>query len=143
MKDRREKKGRYHMSMMNLFGIPWRLFDELCDLPYDEILRGTSRGQTPQYPRVNIWENDTGLVLEAEIAGVDPAKLDISAEGNVLTIKGEKTQLNERVVTFQRSFTIPFALAESEIKATVKNGLLTLSIPRKVATKRKIEISAE
>ena len=131
------------MNMMNLLGIPWRVFDELCDLPYDEIFRRASHGQAPQYPRVNIWENDTGLILEAEIAGVDPAKLDISAEGNVLTIKGEKTQQNGRVFSFQRSFTSPFTLAESEIKATVKNGLLTLSIPRKVAAKRKIEISAE
>lgn len=130
------------MSMLNAVGNPWRVFDELLDdFPY-EVFNNALRARAGRYPRVNVWESDKGLVMEAEIAGVDPAKIEISAEGNVLTIKGEKPQIGGSPVEFQRQFTLPFELNEAEVKATAKNGLLTLTIPRKAAAKRKIAIEA-
>lgn len=127
------------MSMFRVIGDPWRELNEMISqLPGD--LGHAFFGRANQYPRVNIWENETGMVLEAEIAGVDPAKLDISAEGNTLTIRGEKTRGGMKPYEFQRQFALPFELSEADIKATVKDGLLTLAIPRKTATKRKIAI---
>jgi len=71
---------------------------------------------------------------------VDPEKLDVAVDANVLTIKGEKEQADGTRNEFQRSFNLPFELENEHIKAAVKNGMLTVSIPRKAAEKRKIAI---
>ena len=123
---------------------PWRVFDELMtDFPLD-FLNNAWRARTGQYPRVNAWENETGLVVEAEIAGVDPDKLDVSVDANVLTLKGEKTLSGGAKSEFQRTFSLPFELDSENIKATAKNGILTLSIPRRAGSeKRRIAIEKQ
>lgn len=127
-------------AYLNTIGNPWRVFDELMsDFPY-EFLNTALRSRAGQYPRVNVWENEQGLVVEAEVAGVDPDKLDVAVDANVLTIKGEKVQSDGAKNEFQRSFNLPFELENEHIKASVKNGMLTVSIPRKAAEKRKIAI---
>ena len=127
-------------AYMNTIGNPWRVFDELMsEFPY-EFLNNAWRVRTGQVPRVNVWESEQGLVVEAEVAGVDPEKLDVAVDANVLTIKGEREQADGTKNEFQRSFNLPFELENEHIKATVKNGMLTVSIPRKAAEKRKIAI---
>lgn len=129
---------RAYLSTLNN---PWRMFDELTsDFPF-EFFSNAWRARSGQLPRVNVWESEKGLVLEAEVAGVDPDKLDVSADANVLTLKGEKEQVSGERTEFQRSFNLPFELDSANIKATTRNGVLTLSIPRKAAAeKRKIAI---
>ena len=127
-------------AYMNTIGNPWRVFDELMgEFPY-ELLNTAWRTRMGQYPRVNVWESEQGLVVEAEVAGVDPEKLDVAVDANVLTIKGEREQADGTKAEFQRSFNLPFELENEHIKAAVKNGMLTVSIPRKAAEKRKIAI---
>ena len=129
-------------AYLNTINNPWREFDELLnDFPFD-FFNTEWRARTGKFPRVNVWESDKGLVLEAEVAGVDPDKLDVSVDANVLTLKGEKEQPNRSNSEFQRSFNLPFELDKENIKATTKNGVLTVSIPRKdgAAEKRKIAI---
>jgi len=123
---------------------PWRVFDELMtDFPFD-FLNNAWRARTGQYPRVNAWENETGLVVEAEVAGVDPDKLDVSVDANVLTLKGEKPLSGGAKSEFQRTFSLPFELDSENIKATAKNGILTLSIPRRAGSeKRRIAIEKQ
>jgi HSP20 family protein len=131
-------------AYLNTINNPWRVFDELMtEFPYD-LFTNTWRARSGNVPRVNVWESDQGLVVEAEVAGVDPEKLDVAADANVLTLKGEKDQADGTKAEFQRSFNLPFELNDREIKAKVKNGVLTLSIPRKAAPeKRKILIEKE
>lgn len=123
---------------------PWRAFDELMtDFPLD-FLNNAWRARTGQYPRVNAWESEKGLVVEAEIAGVDPDKLDVSVDANVLTLKGEKPLSGGAKKEFQRSFSLPFELDSGNIKATAKNGVLTLTIPRREGSeKRRIAIEKQ
>lgn len=129
---------RAYLSMVNN---PWRVFDELMsDFPL-EVFNNAWRTRTGQCPRVNVWEGDKELVVEAEVAGVGPDKLDVSVEANVLTLKGERALPNGETTEFQRSLSLPFELDENGIKATAKNGILTISIPRQAAPeKRKIAI---
>jgi HSP20 family protein len=129
---------RAYLSSINN---PWRVFDELMnDVPF-EVFNNEWRARNRQYPRVNVWENEKGLAVEAEVAGVDPDKLDVSVESNVLTLKGEKEQAGGTKSEFQRSFSLPFELDNEHIKATAKNGVLTILIPRKTGVeKRKIAI---
>ena len=129
-------------AYLNTINIPWHAFDELMtDFPF-EIFNDTWCARTGKFPRVNVWESEKGLVVETEVAGVEPDKLDVSVDANVLTFKGEKESVGGARTEFQRSYNLPFELDSEHIKATAKNGVLTVSIPRKVgaAEKRKIAI---
>ncbi|HRR33452.1 MAG TPA: Hsp20/alpha crystallin family protein [Kiritimatiellia bacterium] len=127
-------------AYLNTISNPWRVFDELMgDFPFD-LFDTALRVRAGRFPRVNVWESEDGLAVQAEVAGVDPEKLDVVIDANVLTIKGEREQADGGRTEFQRSFNLPFELEDSKIKAAVKNGLLTVTIPRKAAEKRKIAI---
>lgn len=128
-------------AYLNTINNPWRVFDELVsEFPYD-LFNNAWRTRTGYSPRVNVWESDKGVAVEAEVAGVDPEKLEVAVDANVLTLKGEKERADGSRNEFQRSFNLPFELDNEGIKATVKNGMLTVMIPRKAAAeKRKIAI---
>jgi HSP20 family protein len=127
-------------AYLNTISNPWRVFDELMgEFPFD-LVDTAWRARTGRFPRVNVWESEKGLAVQAEVAGVDPDKLDVAVDANVLTIKGEKEQADGTKTEFQRSFNLPFELEDDKITAAVKNGLLTVTIPRKAVEKRKIAI---
>lgn len=127
-------------AYLTTFRNPWRPLDEfLGGFPLD-LIDNAWRTRTGRFPRVNVWESEDGLTLQAEVAGVDPDKLDVAVDANVLTIKGERVQGDGSVSEFQRSFNLPFELEDDAIKASVKNGLLTLTMPRKAAARRRIAI---
>ena len=102
-------------------------------------------------PRVDIKEEDRRFVILADIPGVDPAAIEISADKNVLTIKGErkseagedgKVKRVERAHgAFLRSFTLPDNADVDAISASGRHGVLEITIPKKAeAAPRKIEI---
>ena len=127
-------------AYLNTINNPWRVFDELIgELPFN-MFDTALRTRNGRFPRVNVWESEQGLAVQAEIAGVEPDKLDVAVAANVLTIKGEKEQADGDKSEFQRSFNLPFELESDKITANVKSGLLTVTIPRKAAEKRTIAI---
>jgi Molecular chaperone (small heat shock protein) len=127
-------------AYLNTINNPCRVFDELIgEIPFN-VLDTALRTRSGRFPRVNVWESENGLAVQAEVAGVEPDKLDVAVDANVLTIKGEKAQVDGTAAEFQRNFNLPFELENDKITATVKNGLLTVTIPRKAAEKRKIAI---
>ena len=128
-------------AYLNTINNPWRVFDELMtEVPYS-VFNNMLRPRTGYDPRVNVWERAQGLVVEAEVAGVDPEKMDVSVDANVLRLKGERVQADGTTSEFQRSFSLPFELDNASIKAKMRNGLLTVAIPRKAsAEKRQITI---
>jgi HSP20 family protein len=119
------------------------MFDELTGtFPYD-WLNLALRERTDTYPRVTARENEQGLILEAEVPGIGPEALDVSVDGNVLTIKGEKALADGTKLPFERTFTIPIRLQAEKMTATIKHGLLTVNIPKREEAKpRRIEITA-
>lgn len=122
---------------MNALANPWRVFDELAnDLPYD-FIGNPWHGGGAQFPRVNVWENDKGMKLAAEVPGATADQLDVSVDANVLTLKGDWKRPDGNAVSFQRSFNLPFELDGAQVRASLKNGVLSLDIPRKAAAERK------
>ena len=109
---------------------------------------------TPEYKAmsVDVEEKEDKYVVTADIPGVDKKDIDISTEDGVLTIKAERSgeKKEERkgyryyerhTGTFKRSFRLTDSLSTENIAAEYKNGVLTLSIPKKdKAISRKIEI---
>jgi HSP20 family protein len=91
-------------------------------------------------PLVDIYETEAGIVIQADLPGVEKEKVFVEVKDNVLTIQGERAQetaasddkyyRRERTCgLFQRSFTLRTQIAPEKIKATFKNGVLKVEIP--------------
>ena len=92
-------------------------------------------------PAVDIYESVNGIVLAAELPGVKKENVSVEVKDNVLTLKGERVAdpaikeedyyRKERCFgTFQRSFTLQQNVQPDLIKATFKDGVLEIEIPR-------------
>jgi HSP20 family protein len=92
-------------------------------------------------PAVDIYETEAGAVLEVELPGVGKENVTVEVKDNVLTLKGERFARSdikpeayyrqERCYgTFQRSFTLHHNIQPNLIKATFKDGMLEIEIPR-------------
>ena len=99
-------------------------------------------------PPVDIFENADNIVLKAELPGVDPKDVEIRVEDNTLYLKGERKfekEVNEenyhRVErsygAFARSFSLPNSIAADKVVADYKDGLLTLTMPKREEAKPK------
>ena len=104
-------------------------------------------------PYVDIYEDEDGLTLIADMPGVPPDGLDVRVEKETLTIRGavpEFTLADGQAVyaeygtgDYERSFTISHAVDTAKIGATMKDGVLTLSLPKaEEAKERKIPVKA-
>ena len=105
-------------------------------------------------PHTGIYEEKGHLVMKTELPGIDKKDLDISLEGDRLTIKAEKKEEVEGEAThhtreryygrYFRSVKLPYPVKEDEISATFENGVLELRLPRAEEVKaKKIEIKAQ
>ena len=92
-------------------------------------------------PAVDIYEQNGNLVLQAEVPGLDPKDVDVRVENNVLTLRGERKleqnvnkdnyhRVERSYGSFSRSLTLPFAVDPDKAKATFKNGVLSISLPK-------------
>jgi HSP20 family molecular chaperone IbpA len=104
-------------------------------------------------PRVDIRETDDDMLLIADMPGVDEKSVDITLEKNILTITGSvKPPVFENhsivraeydVGDFERAFTISDEIDRDSIAATVKNGVLKVTLRKAEKVKaRKIAITA-
>ncbi|WP_372743029.1 Hsp20/alpha crystallin family protein, partial [Neptunomonas sp.] len=106
--------------------------------------------------KLNVSGGDKEYEISIELPGLSEEDIHIDLQGNVLTIQGQKEEVNEdkdkhyyRVErssgAFQRTLSLPEDADTEGMTATMKNGLLTLSIPRKATQKeavRRIPISS-
>jgi len=123
-----------------------RMQDEVGRLFDDRLFRqGESLGWTPA---VDIFEDEEGLSLRFDLAGVEPKDVEIRFENGVLTIKGERKLEKEekkenyhRVElaygAFNRSFSLPGTVDAEKIRAESKNGVLSVHLPKKAEAKPK------
>ncbi len=103
-------------------------------------------------PVVDVSETDNEIRVRAELAGLDPADVNVTVQNGVLTISGEKKDQQEGAETsyhvyerrygrFERSFTLPRAVIADDVRATFDNGLLTITLPKTAEAKpRRIQI---
>mgnify|MGYP003702519901 CR=1 FL=1 len=104
-------------------------------------------------PAVDVAENEAGYLVNAELAGLNKEDVKISFENNVLTLSGEKKleqheenkdnyyRVERAYGKFERSFRLPEGVNAEAIKASFKNGVLTVDIPKSEKAKPKeIEI---
>ncbi len=130
-----------------------RLFEEfLNEFPFVGLWPETKESWVPS---VDILEKNGNLILRAELPGMNDKDIDINIEGNTLTINGERKMENEDKKSnyhrlesyygsFSRSFMLPDTVDDEKINAEYKNGVLTVTMPRKPEVKpRQIQVSVQ
>ena len=115
---------------------------------------GTGLAAAPAYPAMNVWTNQDGAVITAELPGFDPESLDISVVNDTLTVSGHRCaedvgegaryhRRERRCGRFTRSFQLPFLVEGDEVEASFENGVLEIDLPRAEADKpKKITVRA-
>jgi len=111
-------------------------------------------GNTNWVPLADIYENDSDLIAKVELPGVDPNRVDVRVENNVLTIRGERPfdqkvaqenyhRLERSFGTFSRSFALPTTIDADKIHAEYRDGILNLRLPKSERAKpKRIQIAA-
>lgn len=112
--------------------------------------------ETPEEGQLtlDVYQTDKDIIIKSTIAGVDPSDLDISYNNGMLTIKGERKQ-EEKITkedyfyqelywgSFSRSVILPTDIDPDGIDAELKNGILTVRLPKKEAqNQKKIKVKA-
>ncbi len=104
-------------------------------------------------PAVDVFEDETGITLLADMPGVPRDKLELKVDGDALLIEGsvqsatpeglEAVYAEVRVPRYRRSFSLSRELDTTRIAANLKDGVLSLRIPKKAhAQPRRIEVAA-
>ena len=113
-----------------------------------------TRNRRVYVPKVDIYEAKDAIMLIADMPGVDEKSVDITLEKNLLTIHGmidstihdnlELAYSEYGVGDYHRAFSLSDEIDRSKIKATVKDGVLKLIMPKSETVKtRKIEVIKE
>jgi len=103
---------------------------------------------------LDVYQTDKDIIIKSTIAGVKPEDLDISFSNGMIAIKGER-KLEEKIQdnnyfyqelywgSFSRSVILPTEVNQEMIDAELKNGILTVILPKKeVSNQRKIIVKA-
>jgi HSP20 family protein len=105
-------------------------------------------------PAVDILETDGEMTIKAELPGIEAKDVTISLDNNVLTLRGERRtdreishenyhRMERAFGSFYRSFAIPAFVDVENVRAEFRNGLLTITLPKKDSAKgRSIEVNA-
>jgi len=127
--------------------------DRLFESPMAELTRSSQQFAGGWLPAVDLYEDKDNLYLRAELPGLDKKDIDISLHDGVLALSGERKPdekykdaelyRSERFFgRFQRTITLPSPVSEERVKATYKDGVLNLVLPKTEAAKpRQIEVS--
>lgn len=132
--------------------VRWTPFNEMARLQQDldslfgAATNGHGRERVAGFtPAVDVVEDDQKFELYADLPGVKQEDLDIQVEKDVLTIKGERKleRKGERVAgAFSRAFTLPKHVDVEKIAASLKDGVLTLTLPKRPeAQPRQIKVA--
>ena len=98
---------------------------------------------------IDVYQTDNEIILQAPLAGVSPDHLEVSISDEMVKIKGErktKTELKKENFlcqecywgVFSRSYLLPVAIDASKASAALKDGILTITIPKLETSKTKI-----
>lgn len=129
----------------------WTLRDDMNEL-FDSVFgRSAERqpaGEGVWNPAVDVSETEEAVFVAAEVPGLKKEDIKISIQDNVLTLQGEKKQekiqkdenlhcVERYYGNFRRSFNLPSQVDSGKVKATYKDGILTIELPKKEEAKPK------
>ena len=102
-------------------------------------------------PDVDVFETDTSVVVRAELAGVRNDDLRVTVDGEILRIRGVRRvpepsdvrrlhQMEVATGPFERTVNIPIAFQRDGVSAHLADGFLTVTLPKRVPVRRRVEI---
>ncbi len=106
-------------------------------------------------PAVDVWETENELVLSFDLPGIQEDQISVELDDTVLTVSGQREReeretgdrfyrYERRFGTFQRSVSLPPGVNEDDIKATYRNGVLEVRVPKPEEQKpKRIQIGVE
>ena len=129
------------------------VFNGQIDQLLDEAMRGLTR-ETAWTPASNVWEDEKGFHVQLALPGWETKDVSIQVEKQVMTVTGSHHSENENAVAqkvyqweipngqFVRQYHLPNFVQQEQASATYKNGVLTISFPKREEAKpRRIEIN--
>ncbi len=138
--------------------LSWREMDQLrrdMDKLFENSFPTWQRQRTSAFPTVNVYTNkDEGVLVTAELPGINPDDLNITVTGDTLILSGsrqpeempESEQYHRRergYGEFNRSFQLPYSINKEKVEANMENGVLSITLPRAEAEKpRQISVQA-
>jgi HSP20 family protein len=131
------------------------LHDQVNRLFNETVLRGQpdESSLTTWAPAADIYEALNELVVKADLPDVNEKDIDVRVENNVLTIRGERKfeksvseenflRVERTYGAFSRSFSLPNTVNTEAIHATYKNGVLTVTLPKREESKpRQVKVA--
>jgi len=136
---------------------PWRPFREAVSLrdAMDRLFEDSviTPKSIEAMPKIDIKETKDSIVVKAELPGIEEDEVDVEIMDNVMTISGEKAEekvedgegyhyKESHTGSFARSFSLPADVKAEKAEAEMKNGVLTITVPKiepKVAKKVSIK----
>jgi len=121
---------------------------------FPRLLEDFAESDEELFPPIECATKNGSLVVRADVPGIDPKDVEVSVLGNILTIKGERKAEKEekkenyfrREISygaFDRRMTLPEGAVADQVKASVKNGVIEITVPLgKAAGAKKIPIEA-
>jgi len=149
------KLGRRSPALRAVRPFSWDLQD--FDRLFDEIWSGFGAGLAPAAgfsPRVDVSEDEAGYRISAELPGLEEKDLEVSLDGDVLTLSGEKRDTREEASEgyrhvesafgrFERRFRLPAEVDPEHVSAKLEHGVLTVTVPKvEAARPRTIPVTA-
>lgn len=125
------------------------LFDDFFNDSFDVL--GKDFFEKGTYPKVDVRDEETRMVVEAEVPGLKKDQVKVELEGRVLRIKGEKKEADEKKAktyvhrelkhsSFCRSFTIGKNVDTNKITSKFENGVLEIVLPKREPDPKPIEV---
>lgn len=122
-----------------------RLFNDTFSRFFDE---GDGTSVRAWAPPVDVYETDQNVVLKAELPGVKPEEVEVRVEDHTLYLKGERKfekevkeedyhHIERSYGNFVRTFPLPNSVNAEATKAEFKDGVLTLTLPKREEAKPK------
>jgi len=106
-------------------------------------------------PALDVYEDKDNVIVETPLIGIDPSKVNIEIEDNILKISGQSSHKSEvddknyyrkevRYGSFYRAVSLPKAVMGDKAQANYKDGILKISVPKaEVAKPRRITVKSE
>lgn len=119
---------------------PFRMMERLLGEPFLEMAGG--RQVQPFFPAFDVQETNDRYIFKADLPGVKESDIQISLTGNQLTISGKREMEHEEETqnyfiieraygSFTRSFTLPQGADTEHCRAELKDGVLTVVLPKR------------
>ena len=120
---------------------PWGMMEQV-KREMEQMMGNESHASSDWVPAVDIREEKGGFTISADLPGIAPEDIEIHAENGTLTLKGQRESISKEDKTgykriertygnFFRRFSLPDTADTDNISAKGKNGVLTITIPKR------------